>query len=117
MDGDTGTRTVPVGYCLFAANSGSVGSMRGLEVHGNDGVMMMDSMNMWATGGAVDANCSMMINDRNVDANGGFNENKLTVRFCTSAVTADNVDQLVVKESDCQMKIMTNPSEVAVVVE
>ncbi|XP_058115959.1 uncharacterized protein LOC131288315 [Anopheles ziemanni] len=117
MEGDTGPRTVPVGYCLFAANSGSMGSMRGHDVHGDDGVMMMDSMGMWATGGAVDANCSMMINDRNADANGGFNENKLTVRFCTSAVTADNVDQLVVKESDCQMKIMTKPSEVAVVVD
>lgn len=118
MDGDTRTRTVPVGYCLFAANSGSMDSRRSHEAHGDDGVMMMDSMSMWATGGTVDANCSMMINERHADANGGFNEtNKLTVRFCTSAVTADNVDQLVVEESDCQMKIMTKPSEVAVVVD
>uniref|UniRef100_A0AAG5DKZ8 DUF676 domain-containing protein n=1 Tax=Anopheles atroparvus TaxID=41427 RepID=A0AAG5DKZ8_ANOAO len=100
MDGDAGTRTVPVGYCLFAANSGKSSEDRA------DG----DTMSMW------DANCNRIISDGDADG-GGFSENKLTVSFCTSAVTADTVDQLVVKESDCQMKIMTKPSEVAVVVD
>lgn len=76
----------------------------------------MDGMSMWST---LDTNCNAMHTGTDDDGGVGqcYNDSKVTVSFCANAITAEAVEQLVVKESDCQMQLMTKPSEVAVVVE
>lgn len=71
---------------------------------------------MWST---LDTNCNAMHTGTDDDGGVGqcYNDSKVTVSFCANAITAEAVEQLVVKESDCQMQLMTKPSEVAVVVE
>uniref|UniRef100_A0A182JWX8 DUF676 domain-containing protein n=1 Tax=Anopheles christyi TaxID=43041 RepID=A0A182JWX8_9DIPT len=79
----------------------------------------MDGLSMWST---MDTNCNgahtANYDDDDDDyERGGYNESKVTVSFCANAITADTVEQLMVKESDCQMQLMTKPSEVAMVVD
>ncbi|XP_061511800.1 uncharacterized protein LOC1268369 isoform X1 [Anopheles gambiae] len=76
----------------------------------------MDGMSMWST---LDTNCNALHTGTDDDGGVGqcYNDSKVTVSFCANAITAEAVEQLVVKESDCQMQLMTKPSEVAVVVD
>uniref|UniRef100_A0A182PHB9 DUF676 domain-containing protein n=1 Tax=Anopheles epiroticus TaxID=199890 RepID=A0A182PHB9_9DIPT len=72
----------------------------------------MDGLSMWP---AMDTSGNLHTDEeRDGEC---YNESKVTVSFCANAITADAVEQLVVKESDCQMQLMTKPSEVAVVVD
>ncbi|XP_050080350.1 uncharacterized protein LOC126567998 [Anopheles maculipalpis] len=106
MDSETASSSSAssvVGYCLFAADThrGRSGS-----------ITMMDGMSVWSP---MDTGSDQQHSDRAADFD--YNENKVTVSFCTNAIMADAVEQLTVKESDCQMQLMTKPSEVAVVVD
>ncbi|XP_053675649.1 uncharacterized protein LOC128725897 [Anopheles nili] len=109
MDSGTGARGVPVGCCLFAANN-TVDNERQIHATGTT----MDGVSLWSSA-SLDTNCNAI--DRNGDDGGCFNDSKVTVRFCTNAITADTVEQLMVKESDYQMQLVAKPSEVAVVVD
>ncbi|XP_049289760.1 uncharacterized protein LOC125767327 [Anopheles funestus] len=108
MDPDTATAgsASVVSYCLFAADTGN-NSHRPRT----GSITMMDDMSVWTP---MDTSCIGDGSDRGGDC---YNENKVTVSFCANAITADAVEQLVVKESDCQMQLMTKPTEVAVVVD
>uniref|UniRef100_A0A182YBI9 Uncharacterized protein n=1 Tax=Anopheles stephensi TaxID=30069 RepID=A0A182YBI9_ANOST len=112
MDSDTATSSGAssvVGYCLFAAD-GSTGSSHRPRT---GSITMMDGMSVWSP---MDTSpMEHRHSDRDEDRD--YNENKVTVSFCTNAITADAVEQLTVKESDCQMQLMAKPSEVAVVVD
>lgn len=111
MDSETASSSSAssvVGYCLFAAD----GSTNSAHRPRSGSVTMMDGMSVWSP---MDTSSDHHHGDR--DAGCDYNENKVTVSFCTNAITADAVEQLTVKESDCQMQLMTKPSEVAVVVE
>lgn len=106
-----------VGYCLFAAPNAQRTQADGAANPADGSITMMDGVSVWSP---VDT--STLFNDAptpNHGSNDGdcYNESKVTVSFCANAITADAVEQLVVKESDCQMQLMTKPSELAVVVE
>uniref|UniRef100_A0A182SQ87 Uncharacterized protein n=1 Tax=Anopheles maculatus TaxID=74869 RepID=A0A182SQ87_9DIPT len=112
MDSETasssGSASSVVGYCLFAADGSTNGSHRTRT----GSITMMDGMSVWSP---MDTSSDHHHSDGDGDCD--YNENKVTVSFCANAITADAVEQLTVKESDCQMQLMTKPSEVAVVVD
>uniref|UniRef100_A0A182N3S4 DUF676 domain-containing protein n=1 Tax=Anopheles dirus TaxID=7168 RepID=A0A182N3S4_9DIPT len=99
MDSGNSGGVPVVGYCLLASNN----------TQRTPASTMMDGVSVWspdappAEHGSNDGDC--------------FNESKVTVSFCANAMTVDAVEQLVVKETDCQMQLMTQPNEVAVVVD
>ncbi|XP_053658846.1 uncharacterized protein LOC128707914 [Anopheles marshallii] len=99
-----------VSYCLIATDAGN-------SAHRTrtGSITMMDGMSMWSP---MDTSCIGDGSDhRTDDGDDYYNENKVTVNFCANAITADAVEQLVVKESDCKMQLMAKPTEVAVVVD
>uniref|UniRef100_A0A182WDU6 DUF676 domain-containing protein n=1 Tax=Anopheles minimus TaxID=112268 RepID=A0A182WDU6_9DIPT len=106
MDSESATSSSAsvVSYCLVATDASNSSSRKR-----TGSITMMDGMSpVW----------SPMDTDHHTEQGDDcYNENKVTVSFCANAITADAVEQLVMKESDCQMQLMTKPSEVAVVVD
>uniref|UniRef100_A0A182Q5W3 DUF676 domain-containing protein n=1 Tax=Anopheles farauti TaxID=69004 RepID=A0A182Q5W3_9DIPT len=111
MDSGNSGSVPVVGYCLFAATNNETSNTQ--RTHTDSSITMMDGVSVWSPVDTTDHKVTPA-------GNGGdcCNESKVTVSFCANAIMADTVEQLVVKESDCQMQLMTTKSsEVAVVVD